>query len=114
MSGIGNRLRRERERLRLSQRALGELGGVKANAQGAYESGKRMPRADYLAAVTVGGVDILFVLTGVNTPTSTNNLNQAEVKVLVSFRALLKEDQEAISRLTKSIAEFCALSPLGD
>ncbi len=34
MSGIGCRLRKERERLRMSQRTFGEIGGVEANAQG--------------------------------------------------------------------------------
>ncbi|MFN6433594.1 hypothetical protein, partial [Eubacterium callanderi] len=80
------RLRSERERLRLSQRAFGQLGGVEANAEGKYESGKRMPKADYLAAITNHGVDILFVLTGTNTPISADSLNQVEKKILVSFR----------------------------
>ena len=47
MSGIGDRLREERERLRLSQGNFGEIGGVKANAQGKYESGERFPDAEY-------------------------------------------------------------------
>lgn len=51
MSGIGSRLRQERERLGLSQRVFGEIGGVEANAQGNYERGGRAPRADYLSLV---------------------------------------------------------------
>lgn len=49
MSGIGSRLRRERERLDLSQKNFGETGGVEANARGKYESGDRAPKADYLS-----------------------------------------------------------------
>jgi len=105
MSGIGSRLRKERERLGLSQRAFGEIGGVEANAQGKYESGDRAPKADYLAAVAAKGVDVLFVLTGMPTPVPVDNLSQSEEKVLLNYRTLHKEDQDAIKRLTTTMAE---------
>lgn len=108
MSGIGSRLRKERERLGLSQRAFGEIGGVEANAQGKYESGDRAPKADYLAAIAAKGVDVLFVLTGAPTPILVDNLSNAEEKVLGSYRTLHKEDQDAISRLTLTMAELSA------
>ncbi|WP_426139564.1 helix-turn-helix domain-containing protein [Pseudomonas sp. DWP3-1-2] len=108
MSGIGYRLRKERERLGLSQRAFGEIGGVEANAQGKYESGDRAPKADYLAAVAAKGVDVLYVLTGSPTPIPVDNLSNAEEKVLGSYRSLLKEDQDAIRRLTTTMAELSA------
>ncbi|WP_024645872.1 helix-turn-helix domain-containing protein [Pseudomonas syringae] len=108
MSGIGYRLRKERERLGLSQRVFGEIGGVEANAQGKYESGERTPKADYLAAVAARGVDVLYVLTGTPTPTPVNDLSDAEEKVLGSYRILDKKDQDAIRRLTITIAELSA------
>lgn len=108
MSGIGSRLRQERERLGLSQKAFGEIGGVEANAQGKYESGDRAPKADYLSRVAARGVDVLYVLTGAPTPTLTDNLSQIEEKVLVSYRTLHKEDQDAIRRLTITLAELSA------
>ncbi|MFJ3470670.1 helix-turn-helix domain-containing protein [Pseudomonas sp. NPDC090203] len=64
MTGIGPRLREERTRLKLSQSALGTLGGVETNAQGNYESGARSPKADYLLRIAEAGVDIYYVLTG--------------------------------------------------
>ncbi len=64
MSEMGDRLRQERKRLGWSQTEMGALGGVAANAQGNYESGDRVPRADYLAALANAGVDVLYVLTG--------------------------------------------------
>ncbi len=106
MSGIGFRLRKERERLGLSQRAFGEIGGVEANAQGKYESGERAPKADYLAAVAAKGVDVLYVITGTPTPISVDNLDAVEEKVLGNYRSLEKEDQEAIRRLTSTMAEL--------
>jgi transcriptional regulator with XRE-family HTH domain len=64
MSGIGPRLREERTRLKLSQSALGTLGGVETNAQGNYESGARSPKTDYLLRIAEAGIDIYYVLTG--------------------------------------------------
>jgi transcriptional regulator with XRE-family HTH domain len=66
MNGIGKRLRQERKRLKLTQSALGAIGGVEANAQGHYESGQRLPRADYLFRVAAAGVDISRVVTGID------------------------------------------------
>ena len=108
MSGIGSRLRKERERLGLSQRAFGEIGGVEANAQGKYESGDRAPKANYLAAIATKGVDVLFVLTGSPAPIRADNISHAEEKVLGSYRTLTKEDQDAIKRLTITMAELSA------
>ena len=61
------RLREERERLGLSQEALGVVGGVRKQAQHLYESGARKPDMDYLTAVASAGVDVLYVLTGQRT-----------------------------------------------
>ena len=108
MSGIGARLREERERLGLSQRAFGEIGGVEPNAQGKYENGDRTPKADYLAAVAAKGVDVLYVLTGAHTPAPVDNLSEVEEWVLGSYRTLVKEDQDAILRLTTTLAEYKA------
>ncbi|MFJ5296063.1 helix-turn-helix transcriptional regulator [Pseudomonas sp. RC10] len=108
MSGIGARLREERERLGLSQRAFGEIGGVEPNAQGKYENGDRTPKADYLAAVAAKGVDVLYVLTGSPTPVPIENLSEVEEWVLGSYRTLVKEDQDAILRLTTALAEYKA------
>lgn len=71
MNGIGKRLKQERKRLNLTQSALGAIGGVEANAQGHYESGQRLPRADYLFRVAAAGVDINRVVTGVDSSNRT-------------------------------------------
>jgi transcriptional regulator with XRE-family HTH domain len=64
VNGIGQRLKQERVRLKLSQSALGAIGGVETNAQGNYENGLRYPRADYLSRIAKGGVDVAYVVTG--------------------------------------------------
>lgn len=68
MTRIGRRLKEERLRLKLSQNALGSIGGVETNAQANYESGVRFPRADYLLRLSQGGVDVAYVVTGLRFP----------------------------------------------
>jgi transcriptional regulator with XRE-family HTH domain len=74
MSGIGQRLKQERLRLKLSQSALGAVGGVETNAQGNYENGVRSPRADYLSRVAEVGVDVAYVVTGMSLSAGTLSL----------------------------------------
>ncbi|MFP3515323.1 helix-turn-helix transcriptional regulator [Pseudomonas sp. SIMBA_077] len=109
---IGSRLRKERERLGLSQKIFGEIGGVEANAQGKYENGDRAPKANYLSRVAERGVDVLYVLTGTRTPTLVDNLTQLEEKVLINYRVLHKDDQEAIDQLTTSLAQMSVAHPM--
>lgn len=61
---IGERLREERIRLKMSQQNFGAAGGVRTDAQYKYECGFRIPRADYLAKISKIGADIFYVVTG--------------------------------------------------
>ena len=99
MNGLGLRLREERERLGMTQRVFGDIGGVEPNAQGKYESGERTPRVDYLAALAARGVDALYVLSGVRTPALLSSLTPDETSVLGAFRRLSAADQAAFSHL---------------
>lgn len=112
MKGIGLRLREERERLGLTQRAFGDIGGVEPNAQGKYESGERTPRADYLAAVAARGVDALYVLSGVPTPRMLDDLRPEENQLIDCFRRLHLADQQAVRHLLESLAGM-ATTPVG-
>lgn len=104
MSGIGDRLREERDRLGLSQVTFGEIGGVKANAQGNYEKGERFPDAGYLAALAEKGVDVLYVITGERKPLRGDSLTPEESTVLEQYRSLPEPDKAAVSRLTAALA----------
>ncbi len=66
MSTYGERLKHERLRLKLTQAQMAHAGGVKRQAQGFYERDVTLPRAPYLAAITMLGVDVLFIITGRN------------------------------------------------
>jgi transcriptional regulator with XRE-family HTH domain len=61
---VGDRLREERERLCLNQTDFAQKGSVTRRSQSHYETGKRSPDAEYLAAISEIGVDVLYVLTG--------------------------------------------------
>lgn len=106
MSGIGERLREERERLGLSQGAFGELGGVKANAQGNYEKGERYPDAAYLLAVFQHGVDVLYVVTGIRMPVPADSISAEEADLLKKYRTLPDADRAGAARVVTGLAEL--------
>lgn len=86
MTHIGQRLKEERLRLKLSQSALGSIGGVETNAQGNYENGLRYPRADYLSRIAKGGVDVAYVVTGLRLPVVNGESGVNELAANVSVR----------------------------
>lgn len=97
-SSIGERLREERLRLELSQAALGEIGGVRKQAQLLYEKGERNPDAAYLSAISRFGVDIQFIVTGVR---SAESLSDDEKTLIKSYRnAPLAVKAAALAALT--------------
>lgn len=105
MNGIGPRLREERERLGMTQRVFGDIGGVEPNAQGKYESGERTPRVDYLAAVAAKGFDALYVLNGVRTPVPLHGLSAQESDILNALRRLAEADKAAIVHLLERLSD---------
>lgn len=62
--GIASRLIEERERLRLSQPALAEMGGTKLRTLQNWESAKNFPSSEFLADAAKFGVDVQYVITG--------------------------------------------------
>ncbi|WP_136064337.1 helix-turn-helix domain-containing protein [Modicisalibacter radicis] len=103
MSGIGDRLLEERKRLKLSQTALGEIGGVHSNAQRNYEKGTRSPDAAYLSAVAAKGVDVLYVLTGRRSATDAS-LTTDEAALLDNYRKTPQERRRTIAEVSQVYA----------
>jgi len=98
MESMGARLKGERRKAGLSQQEFALVGGVAANAQWQYENGRRIPRADYLAAIAKSGVDILFIVLGQRTPVAVGSLNHAERAMLQHYRFLDAGGKAAIER----------------
>lgn len=84
MTTIAERLKNERDRLKLTQGQLGAVGGVTKLSQFNYENGKRTPDATYLAEVAKVGIDVNYVLFGVR---SNAELTLEEQQLLETFRA---------------------------
>lgn len=110
-SSIGDRLREERLRLGLSQAALGEIGGVRKQAQLNYEKGERNPDAAYLSAISKFGADIQFIVIGTR---SAEALNDDEQELLNLFRkAPLAVKAAALAGLTAGTASANSISVSG-
>lgn len=93
MTTFGTRLRTERTRLALTQPAMGKIGGVNTNTQGAYEKDSRSPTADYLLRVAAVGVDLHYLFYG-------NYLNEVpsrQVAELLALMTQLPPEQQAAS-----------------
>jgi transcriptional regulator with XRE-family HTH domain len=103
MNGIGKRLRQERKRLKLTQSALGAIGGVEANAQGHYESGQRLPRADYLFRIAAAGVDISRVVTGIE---SGNRVEVPVFPLIASQSDLADQDCTSAESVVRIIGQL--------
>lgn len=81
---IGERLKAERERLKLTQPVLAAQAGTKKGTVINWEKGASSPTAAQLAALAVIGVDVQFVITG---QTSTSALSVEEQELIALFRA---------------------------
>lgn len=126
MNGIGKRLKQERKRLRLTQSALGAIGGVEANAQGHYESGQRMPRADYLFRIAAAGVNINRVVTGTDAPvferTRLPSVSQAPAVSDYAPRSVAPASYSTVTKLVGQLRQslwvtanaLCEVSRLAD
>ncbi|MEB0077654.1 helix-turn-helix domain-containing protein [Pseudomonas sp. CCI3.2] len=106
MNEMGARLRQERKRLGYSQREMGLLGGVAANAQGKYESGERVPKADYLAALASEGLDVLYVLTNQRSTGTAVDTLLKQVAQVDEPDAVFKEVKHAVRHLLLRIEEL--------
>lgn len=107
MTGIGPRLKRERVRLKLSQSALGAIGGVETNAQGNYENGMRYPRADYLSRVSEAGIDIGYVVTGQSRPPAVNDASPTEPGE--DLEQVIKALHESLHGMTRNLYQMTRL-----
>lgn len=67
----------------MSQAALAQLAGVSKKSQTNYELGNSAPAADYLAEVARAGVDVAYVLTGLQS----QSIDPVEVELIARFRA---------------------------
>lgn len=65
MSSMGERIKKERIRLGLSREEAAAEGDIHLNVQGRYERNESVPSAAYLEALSLVGMDVNYVITGV-------------------------------------------------
>lgn len=94
---IGERLRQERERLRLSQPAFAAVAGTTKQTLFSWESGKTAPDCFQMAALAEAGVDVLYVVTGEYTGGTAPpaGLTAEEETLLSYFREASREIRRA-------------------
>jgi transcriptional regulator with XRE-family HTH domain len=103
LSGVGERLREERDRLGLNQTDFGIAAGVSRGTQKAYELESSSPDVRYLAALQGMAVDVHFVLTGSRHSIDAASLSEEESLVLEQYRALPEHDRASVKRLTAAL-----------
>lgn len=104
----GECLREERVRLGLKQEEMAQIGGVTRNTQGSYERDERRPDTGYLKALHAVGLDILYVVTGVPTPSPVGGLSEDEEVMVKRYRSIPQEDQKSVRRFLQAIADDVA------
>ncbi|WP_010176315.1 helix-turn-helix domain-containing protein [Pseudomonas sp. PAMC 25886] len=104
-SGVGGRLREERERLGKNQTDFGVTAGVSRGTQKAYELGTSSPDVRYLSGLQGLGVDVHYVLTGSRVDTEVNNMSDTELTVLGYMREMSNSDRATLAHLAFAMAQ---------
>lgn len=91
--GIGDRLRKVRKAMKLSQTEFGEIGGVGKRAQIYFEQGENEPGASYWQQLHAQGVDSAYILTG-----APGARDVVESELLSRFRDASPDVQKAVLR----------------
>ncbi|WP_019672287.1 helix-turn-helix domain-containing protein [Psychrobacter lutiphocae] len=94
---FGQRLKEERNRLKLNQEEFGEACGVRKQAQIKYEKGERKPDSDYLQKAYELGVDVSYLFTGVRAETLQDSSN------IRSYRINGEEQDIVLARINLMI-----------
>ncbi|MDZ5456982.1 helix-turn-helix domain-containing protein [Azohydromonas lata] len=105
MSTKSNRLREEREKLRISQEEMGAIGGVGRAAQGRYEAGERAPDWEYLERLAQHGVDVHYVITGQRVEAAAALLTAEEAMLVENYRRAAAEGRQAASTVLAALAQ---------
>jgi transcriptional regulator with XRE-family HTH domain len=100
---FGTRLAEERKRLGLKQAEFADLVGTDVPKQSLYENDRRELRADYLARLAEGEVDIVYVLTGRRSDGEW--LKEGPSELLSAYLSLPPEMQEALEGLARSLRD---------
>jgi transcriptional regulator with XRE-family HTH domain len=102
MPSLGDRLKKERERLGLSQPAFAEIAETTKQTVFSWETGKTAPSGFQLASLAAAGVDTLYVLTGKR---NVGDLTSEEITLVDNFRNSPEAGRDAIKRTAFALAQ---------
>jgi len=88
VSGFGDRLREERERMGLTQGAVSTLVDSTKRTVQVWESGGTAPNAHHLAALEKRGFDLVYLVTGHRPEEMNESLTPQESEWLEFFRSM--------------------------
>lgn len=100
MPNVGERLKRERERLDLTQRQVSELAGITQTTYSRYENGERVPTLEAVFGFHQLGMDVVYLLTGQSTTVHDETLTPHEREWLTLYRQ--SNDKVTLLKLAKS------------
>lgn len=101
-NSIGIRLKESRERLGKTQSEFAEIAadfgapGVTRQSQAKYEKGLATPSAAYLAGIAATGVDVLYILTGIDANAHKRLATLGQAMELASPHAETFEEQKTL------------------
>ena len=103
MTNIGERLKEERLRAGFTQIRLAQAIGIGQGTQTSYETGKRTPDANYLAAVHEVGLDAAYIVTGAH---ATTTIEPNEQQLITLYRKLdIRARRALIGALVSYLAD---------
>ena len=106
---IGSRLQEERKRCGMTQNQVAEALGIAKRTQANYEAGSSDATASYLSKVTVQfQFDVPYILTGLRSTLALDSLNEDEDSIVQQYRSIPADDQRAIRRFVKAMADDAA------
>lgn len=90
----------------MTQLQLAEALGISKRTQANYESGSSDATASYLSNVAVQfNFDVPYILTGRRTTLALDSLNELEDRIVQQYRSIPEDDQRAIRRFVKALAD---------
>ena len=90
LMAIGERIREERKRLKMTQAAFAQIGGIGVSSLKLYEGNEIEPGSRFLQSISAEGVVVQYIVTG-----------QRSTTVLVAEEQLLLDGYRALDKGTK-------------
>lgn len=105
---LGERLKEERQRLKLTQPELAEAAGAKKRTVIDWEKGVSSPTAIQLEALALKGLDVLYVVTGQRSNVAISpHLIESDIQVAGSD-AVVPINVERLARIVDLLENFAA------